>query len=173
MTLLVSRDEMLAFHKEATAKMFDTTVRKNADYAGAREGQNAFQNLSTCEHFDLTTTEVGIAVRMTDKFSRLCTLIKGATAKVKDESIEDTLLDFANYCILLACYLRHKQKVREARRVVLDPGLREHVNFPCTIPDPDDFPPRATRDALDDGDPAQDVPEAKAWEQGYQPCKHG
>lgn len=33
----------------------------------------------------------------------------GAAAAVKDESIEDTLLDLANYCILLAAYRKEKQ----------------------------------------------------------------
>ncbi len=30
--------------------------------------------------------------------------------KVKDETIEDTMLDFANYCLLMAGYLRSKKK---------------------------------------------------------------
>lgn len=41
-----------------------------------------------------------ILVRIYDKYSRLKTLIQGAEQKVKDESIEDTLKDLANYCIM-------------------------------------------------------------------------
>lgn len=41
-----------------------------------------------------------ILVRIYDKYSRLKTLMQGAEQKVKDESIEDTLKDLANYCIM-------------------------------------------------------------------------
>lgn len=42
-----------------------------------------------------------ILIRLEDKMNRLDTLIdKGHTALVKDESIDDTLLDIANYCIM-------------------------------------------------------------------------
>lgn len=41
-----------------------------------------------------------ILVRIYDKYSRLKTLMQGADQKVKDESIDDTLIDLANYCIM-------------------------------------------------------------------------
>jgi len=41
-----------------------------------------------------------ILVRIYDKYSRLKTLMQGADQKVKDESIDDTLMDLANYCIM-------------------------------------------------------------------------
>jgi len=41
-----------------------------------------------------------ILIRLTDKLLRLDRLVSGAVAKVKDESIKDTLLDMANYCIM-------------------------------------------------------------------------
>lgn len=41
-----------------------------------------------------------ILVRIYDKYSRLKTLMQGAEQQVKDESIEDTLKDLANYCIM-------------------------------------------------------------------------
>lgn len=41
-----------------------------------------------------------ILVRIYDKYSRLKTLMEGAEQKVKDESIDDTLMDLANYCIM-------------------------------------------------------------------------
>lgn len=42
---------------------------------------------------------VAILVRLSDKFERLCTLVETGEAEV-DESIEDTLKDLANYCIM-------------------------------------------------------------------------
>jgi len=41
-----------------------------------------------------------ILVRIYDKYSRLKTLMQGADQKVKGESIDDTLMDLANYCIM-------------------------------------------------------------------------
>lgn len=41
-----------------------------------------------------------ILVRIYDKYQRLKTLLTGTDQKVKDESIEDTLMDLANYCIM-------------------------------------------------------------------------
>lgn len=41
-----------------------------------------------------------ILVRIYDKYSRLKTLLQDADEKVKDESIDDALMDLANYCIM-------------------------------------------------------------------------
>ena len=41
-----------------------------------------------------------ILIRLGDKYNRLKALMKNGKAKVKDESIEDTLLDLANYCLM-------------------------------------------------------------------------
>lgn len=41
-----------------------------------------------------------ILVRIYDKYSRLRTLLKGQEQLVNDESIDDTLMDLANYCIM-------------------------------------------------------------------------
>ena len=50
-----------------------------------------------------------ILVRLFDKLLRLETLLNGAEAQVKDESIEDTLLDMANYCIMEVIERRAKE----------------------------------------------------------------
>ena len=41
-----------------------------------------------------------ILVRIYDKYSRLKNLLEGKEQLVSDESIEDTLIDLANYCIM-------------------------------------------------------------------------
>ena len=52
----------------------------------------------------LCSVEEGILVRMTDKINRIATLIYQDNA-VKDEKIQDTLLDLAVYSIILKTYL--------------------------------------------------------------------
>ena len=52
-----------------------------------------------------------IAVRLSDKFNRICNLIKRGELKENDESLEDTLLDTAGYAILGLKYLEeHKNE---------------------------------------------------------------
>lgn len=43
---------------------------------------------------------VSALVRMSDKFSRIESLIMGAENKVKDERLEDSLIDLATYCLM-------------------------------------------------------------------------
>ena len=69
------------------SKMYVTFVEKNHDYG------NSFSDLF--DEFGLTSS----AIRLTDKLNRFKTLID-KEGLVKDESIEDTLLDLANYAIM-------------------------------------------------------------------------
>ena len=79
--------------------MFNTYVKKHHDYGP-----------STTETFN-KFGPVSYIVRMHDKLSRIETLMNAA-ALVKDESLQDTLLDLANYCILFVMDLekQHAKK---------------------------------------------------------------
>ena len=68
-----------------------TMLAKNHDY-----GSSVWEPPMLAGNVDSGT---GILCRMSDKVSRLQTLMKGATAEVK-ESIEDTLSDLGAYCLL-------------------------------------------------------------------------
>lgn len=74
--------------------MANTYKAKNHDYG------NSFDN--TCDLFGITAA----IVRMYDKMQRIITLSK-TESYVKDERIEDTLLDLANYCIMTLMYLQN------------------------------------------------------------------
>lgn len=103
----MDRKQFVEMHGAFCDKIKEITAAKNADYTSA--SSDPFFNLSTVERMEVCSTEVGIITRMTDKFTRLISLTKpGAVAKVTNESIIDTLLDMANYSILLACYLKSK-----------------------------------------------------------------
>ena len=79
-----------------TESMAATYERKNADYGNS---------------FGESIAEFGAVagiVRIGDKFNRLKNLIKNpGTQRVNDESIADTLLDMANYCIMLKIELEN------------------------------------------------------------------
>lgn len=74
--------------KELTEKAADTYRRKNADYGDSFvKVRNKFPN--------------SVLIRLNDKLNRLEMLMGNAKkAEVKDESIEDTLLDLANYALM-------------------------------------------------------------------------
>lgn len=101
--------ELMIFHREAIERMHAICEAKNADYAGVNGAEDAFANFRMVERFGVVTAEQGMFTRMSDKFSRIASFIAKGVLKVKDESIEDTLLDFANYCILMAAYIRAKK----------------------------------------------------------------
>lgn len=79
--------DTVSLHKQICEQMTSTYIRKNNDYG------NAFANLRN-------EIPNAILVRLYDKYSRLKTLMSGEKQMVNDESIDDTLLDLANYCIL-------------------------------------------------------------------------
>ena len=70
-----------------TAQLADTLKRKNHDYG------DSFAKIYK-KRGDISTL-----IRLEDKLNRFETLIN-KDRKVNDESIEDTLLDMAGYCIL-------------------------------------------------------------------------
>lgn len=118
----MNRDELLLFHNDCCEKMHAICQAKNADYAGGK-GDDPFANFRRVEAMGIATTEQGFLTRMLDKLSRLSTFVQTGSFQVKDESVEDTLLDLANYCILMAAY-------RQSTRAPKDPHVQwkpEHL----------------------------------------------
>ena len=98
------------FHRGFCDKMQAVTKAKNHDYTGA--SADPFANFSQVEKDDVCTTEQGFLVRMTDKFQRIRAFVKLGVLKVQDEKVEDTLHDLANYCALMAGYIKAKKEGR-------------------------------------------------------------
>lgn len=69
--------------------MSDTYRAKNSDYGDSvGDTYNKFGDVS-------------FLTRITDKYNRILSLSdKGECGEVKDESLDDTILDLANYCVL-------------------------------------------------------------------------
>ena len=74
-------------HEDICNRLNTTYKAKNADYG------DSFAKVRK-EYPD------AICIRLMDKLERLKTLIGGSEQQVADESIDDTLLDLANYCII-------------------------------------------------------------------------
>lgn len=84
----------LVDHAGICAELTNTYRKKNADYG------NSFSR--AVEKYGL----VSALTRISDKFNRLESLILHKEQEVKDESVQDTLLDLANYCIMTVMEIR-------------------------------------------------------------------
>lgn len=83
---------------EISQEQLYTYRKKNADYGNA---------------FEKSMDEDGLLVakiRIGDKIRRINSLIKnGGEGQVKDERLEDTYLDLANYCVMTVLWIRKQQ----------------------------------------------------------------
>lgn len=99
----ITKENMQNAHDE----LLQTFVDKNADYG------NSFE--SSLEEYGL----IAVIIRMGDKMGRLRTLIK-SEAKVKDESISDTLRDLSNYALMASVWFDNKDDNRTTAQKVSD-----------------------------------------------------
>ncbi len=104
----MNTEKYLETFKELTDKMYTITKAKNNDYTGS--SLEPFKNFTMVETIGFASTEQGFLTRITDKVMRVATFVKAGILQVADESVEDTLLDCANYCLLMICYLRSKRE---------------------------------------------------------------
>lgn len=96
--------DRIRMHKELCKELNKTYEKKNHDYGNS---------------FGETFEKLGIisaVTRISDKYNRLASLctLPEEERKVKDESITDTLLDMANYCIMTVIEL-HKNDTKESQ----------------------------------------------------------
>ena len=86
--IMTDNNTLVKKHFEVCQMLNDTYKKKNHDYGNS---------------FGKTFQDWGISsagVRIEDKFNRFKSLAQGKETLVNDETIADTLLDMANYCIM-------------------------------------------------------------------------
>ena len=86
-------------HSQICNELTEIYRKKNHDYGDSYH--------KSYEEFGLTMA----AIRINDKVNRFKTLIK-SNIQVNDESIRDTLLDAANYCIMTIMELDAEKEKR-------------------------------------------------------------
>lgn len=101
----MNKKEFKEEFKKTMEEMFAIMEAKNDDYSKT----SAFWNFELVNTLWITSVKKWILVRMCDKIARISTLID-QNEKVKDESINDTLIDLANYSIILKIYLSSNNK---------------------------------------------------------------
>ena len=90
--------ERVKRHLEIVEELNRVYEQKNTDYG---------------DSFAESVREFGIVAaltRISDKYNRFKRLALGNRNLVGDESIRDTLLDMANYCIMLSMILEEEQE---------------------------------------------------------------
>jgi hypothetical protein len=103
----MTKDQYFEFLKNRAERRIAVSRAKNADYSA---GADPFANFTRVEALGICSVEQGFLVRMVDKMSRISSFVERGELSVKDESVDDTLLDLANYADLLAAYIE-SQKV--------------------------------------------------------------
>lgn len=86
--------------REITKEMADLCERKNKDYGASVN--DTFSKYG----------EVAYLVRIEDKLNRARNLILNKKQEVQDEKIRDTIIDMANYCILMIIDMENKNENR-------------------------------------------------------------
>lgn len=100
----MTQKQFLKALEEGYKKNVEISRRKNTDYAG---NGDAFKNFRASEAFGVSVP-MAIMVRMSDKMARVGNLLK-QKGEVKDERIEDTLSDLANYAMILKVFLENEK----------------------------------------------------------------
>lgn len=75
-------------HKKICDALNETYIQKNKAYGNSFT--DTFKKLGV----------ISAVTRITDKYNRLVNLATNPNVDIGDESIKDTLLDMANYCIM-------------------------------------------------------------------------
>jgi len=103
----MTSEQLIEYLRDKTTQMVTIAEKKNHDY---NSGKDPFSNFQNVQLLNIASTEQGILVRMTDKLSRLSSFVKKDVMMVKDESIEDTCMDLANYALLFSAYVKSKKQ---------------------------------------------------------------
>lgn len=102
----MNRQEYFVFAKLFFKQCIDIGKKKNSDYCS--DSSNPFANFEASQTLGIPT-EIGLMTRMMDKMMRVASFMQMGTLQVQDESVQDTLLDLANYSCYLAAYIKSKR----------------------------------------------------------------
>lgn len=93
---------------ESADKLVATVKAKNADYAGS---EDPYKNFTSAQRLNLPVS-LGMMVRLQDKVSRLENFFANPDKElqVKDESIDDTLLDLAGYALIIRARRQYEKE---------------------------------------------------------------
>lgn len=92
---------------ELLVEIEDLHHRKNAGYAG--DSDDPWLNFREAERFGVSPFK-GCLIRMSDKYSRIGSLVRNPSNEQVGESIIDTLMDNAVYSLIAICLYEEEQE---------------------------------------------------------------
>ena len=108
----MNRNELLQHHKKLCEDARQLMRIKNHDYAGS-EGDTPWMNFQRSEIMGICKTQQAFMVRIMDKISRLITFTNAGELLVKEEGVEDSIIDIINYMVLFSAFLKDKREENE------------------------------------------------------------
>ncbi len=96
--------EQKAYFEKTTKKMSDIMLRKGNDYAN----EDRLSNFKLAGTIVGTGAEINCLNLIATKVARLGVLLNQQNKKPNNESIDDTLVDLANYSILLSMLIHER-----------------------------------------------------------------
>ena len=100
----MNKEEQEIYFKEFTKRMANTMLKKGNDYANTDRLSNFKLAGGICQ----TSAKESCLNQIANKVARLGVLFK--SNEVNNESIEDSILDLANYTVLLAMIISEDNK---------------------------------------------------------------
>lgn len=111
----MNREQFIAHLDQTYAEAAAIVKLKNQDYGA---DANPFKNFEFSAQIVGCPAETGIMVRFSDKVARIGNLLNGKDPAVKEESIDDTILDAINYLAILRAWRVHMAEQREQQKLV-------------------------------------------------------
>lgn len=106
MTRHMTNKELLDIHGELFVKAADIMRAKNADYTAG--SGDCFANFRSSTFLGIHPV-LGMIMRQMDKIMRVRTFVDKGELQVKNESVEDAILDQINYLVLMYAFIKEQE----------------------------------------------------------------
>lgn len=92
-------------YRKLLDELWDLHIKKNAGYTGG--SSDRWANFRLSEMLGISDY-LGVLIRMSDKWIRVCNLVQSPDFDMVGESMRDTLMDLAAYALITICLLDEK-----------------------------------------------------------------
>lgn len=111
---LTKSERLLGLHGELCNRARQIMVAKNHDYCAGQPDLDPFANFNVTEQVLSIDARLLLLARILDKIQRLRGFLHTGSLAVKDESVDNCIIDMINYSVLFAgmteeCKVQHDQ----------------------------------------------------------------
>jgi hypothetical protein len=99
------KESLYDLHKSLTSDTLRLMKAKNNDYSYGNDPYNNFRGSDMLG----VSPIIGILLRMQDKMMRIKTFALSNNLNVKEESVNDSIIDLINYVVLIAGYIEYEK----------------------------------------------------------------